>query len=194
MVDYIKGEIAEISPAHVVIEANNIGYFIHISLITYSELSSAKASKLYIYEAISEDAVKYFGFLTQSERALFMLLISVSGVGANTARVILSSLSPSELQSAVLSGNVAALKSVKGIGGKTAERIIVDLRDKMLKVEIDGKAGEITLDNSVKTEAVSALVMLGFSQMPAQKAVEKVFVQNPTAKVEQMIKMALKML
>jgi len=193
MFDYIKGEIIELSPAHVVVEAGSIGYHINISLITFSELNGATSAKLFIYEAIREDAHLLFGFLTKEERALFLLLISVSGVGANTARVILSSLSPAELQSAIISGNVSVLKSVKGIGGKTAERIIVDLKDKVMKVEVSDKSG-VVIDNLIKNEAVAALVMLGFAQMPAQKAVSKVLEINPALKIEQVIKQALKLL
>ena len=193
MIDYIKGEIVELSPAHVVVEAENIGYHINISLITFSELNGATNAKLYIYEAIREDAHLLFGFLTKDERALFLLLISVSGVGANTARVILSSLSPSELQIAIISGNTSVLKSVKGIGGKTAERIIVDLKDKVAKVEISGK-GTAAIDNTMINETTAALVMLGFSQSAAQKAVSKVLEINPSLKIEQVIKQALKLL
>ena len=193
MFDYIKGEIVELSPAHAVVEAGNIGYHINISLITFSELNGATNAKLYIYEAIREDAHLLLGFLTKDERALFLLLISVSGVGANTARVILSSLSPAELQSAILSGNISTLKSVKGIGGKTAERIIVDLKDKVAKVEISGK-GAVGIDNMLSNEATAALVMLGFTQSAAQKAVSKVIEINPSLKIEQVIKQALKLL
>ena len=193
MIDYIRGEIVELSPAHAVVEAGNIGYHINISLITFSELNGATSAKLFVYEAIREDAHLLFGFLTKEERALFLLLISVSGVGANTARVILSSLSPAELQSAIISGNISVLKSVKGIGGKTAERIIVDLKDKVMKVEVSDKSSAV-IDVSVKNEAVAALVMLGFAQMQAQKAVSKVMEINPTLKIEQIIKQALKLL
>ncbi|MDR1544663.1 MAG: Holliday junction branch migration protein RuvA [Prevotellaceae bacterium] len=193
MIDYIKGQIVELSPAHAVLEAGEIGYHVNISLITFSELNGQTTAKLYIYEAISEEAHRLFGFLTKDEKALFLLLISVSGVGANTARIILSSLSPAELQNAIISGNVGVLKSVKGIGGKTAERIIVDLKDKVAKVEVSDKQG-VPLNNSVKNEAVAALVMLGFAQMPAQKAVNKVYEINSALKVEQIIKQSLKML
>jgi Holliday junction DNA helicase RuvA len=193
MIDYLKGDIVELSPAHTVIEVNGIGYSVQISLITYSELTKAGISKLYIYEAIREDAITLYGFMSPQERALFLLLISVSGVGVNTARVILSSLSSAELQGAILSGNVNVLKSVKGIGGKTAERIIIDLRDKVSRIEVSDSKGAI-LDNSLKTEAVSALVMLGFAQMPAQKAVNRVLEKDMNLKVEQVIKLALKLL
>ncbi|KGN81319.1 ATP-dependent DNA helicase RuvA [Porphyromonadaceae bacterium COT-184 OH4590] len=193
MIDYIKGEIVELSPAHIVLEAANIGYLLNISLGTYSELNGKTIAKLYVYEAIREDAHTLFGFLNKEERDLFLLLISVSGVGANTARVILSSLAPNELQNAILTGNVSLLKSVKGIGAKTAERIIVDLKDKVAKVEISSKDISIA-DNILSDEAVAALVMLGFAQAPAQKAVRNVIEINPQLKIEEIIKQALKLL
>lgn len=193
MIDYIKGEIVELSPAHIVLEAANIGYLLNISLGTYSELNGKTIAKLYVYEAIREDAHTLFGFLNKEERDLFLLLISVSGVGANTARVILSSLAPNELQNAILTGNVSLLKSVKGIGAKTAERIIVDLKDKVAKVEISSKDISIA-DNILSDEAVAALVMLGFAQVPAQKAVRNVIEINPQLKIEEIIKQALKLL
>lgn len=193
MIDYIKGEIVELSPAHIVVEAANIGYLLNISLGTYSELNGKTNTKLYVYEAIREDAHTLFGFLNKEERDLFLLLISVSGVGANTARVILSSLAPNELQNAILTGNVSLLKGVKGIGVKTAERIIVDLKDKVAKVEISSKNVPIA-DNILSDEAVAALVMLGFAQVPAQKAVRKIIEINPQLKIEQIIKQALKLL
>lgn len=193
MIDYIKGEIVELSPAHIVLEAANIGYLLNISLGTYSELNGKTIAKLYVYEAIREDAHTLFGFLNKEERDLFLLLISVSGVGANTARVILSSLAPNELQNAILTGNVSLLKSVKGIGAKTAERIIVDLKDKVAKVEISSKDISIA-DNILSDEAVAALVMLGFGQVPAQKAVRNVIEINPQLKIEEIIKQALKLL
>lgn len=193
MIDYIKGEIVELSPAHIVLEAANIGYLLNISLGTYSELNGKTIAKLYVYEAIREDAHTLFGFLNKEERDLFLLLISVSGVGANTARVILSSLAPNELQNAILTGNVSLLKSVKGIGAKTAERIIVDLKDKVAKVEISSKDISIA-DNILSDEAVAALVMLGFAQVPAQKVVRNVIEINPQLKIEEIIKQALKLL
>ncbi|MDR0874249.1 MAG: Holliday junction branch migration protein RuvA [Prevotellaceae bacterium] len=193
MIDYIKGEIAEISPAHVTLDCENIGYFINISLNTYTALADKKSCKIYIHEAIREDAYVLYGFLDKSERQLFLHLISVSGVGANTARMILSSLSVAELEDVIVSGNVGFLKSVKGIGGKTAERIIVDLRDKVGRTsEIDSLTSK--RDSSTKTEAVSALMMLGFQQSAANKVVTKLVNENPTLAVELIIKQALKML
>lgn len=193
MIDYIKGEIIELSPAHAVLEAGGIGYHINIALSTYSELNSKSNTKLYVYEAIREDAHILFGFMTKEERSLFLLLISVSGVGANTARMILSSIMANELQNAIITGNVSILKSIKGIGAKTAERIIVDLKDKVLKVEFSAQ-GISAASTSISEEAVAALVMLGFTQAMAQKAVKKVMESDPQQKIEQIVKQALKLL
>lgn len=193
MIDYIKGEIIELSPAHAVLEAGGIGYHINIALSTYSELNSKSNTKLYVYEAIREDAHILFGFMTKEERSLFLLLISVSGVGANTARMILSSIMANELQNAIITGNVSILKSIKGIGAKTAERIIVDLKDKVLKVEFSAQ-GISAASTSISEEAVAALVMLGFTQAMAQKAVKKVMDSDPQQKIEQIVKQALKLL
>ena len=196
MIDYIKGDLTELNPAYAVIETTGIGYCIHISLPTYSALQQQKTAKLFIYESIREDAHVLFGFLTQTERQLFLLLISVSGIGANTARMILSSYSAQEIQDMIASGNVAALNSIKGIGTKTAQRIIVDLKDKIIKV---AGISEQTLINApmnslMKDEAVSALVMLGFSSAMSQKAVNKIQNEQPDIQVEQLIKLALKMM
>jgi Holliday junction DNA helicase RuvA len=191
MIEYIKGEIAELSPAHATLEVAGIGYFINISLSTYSQLQGKTATKLFIHEAIREDAFVLYGFLTQSDRELFLHLLSVSGVGANTARMIMSSLNAAELQEIIMTGNVSALKAVKGIGQKTAERIIVDLKDKIGKVEVEN-ASLFAKDNSIKTEAVAALVMLGFNQQASAKAIEKILQENPAISIEQLIKLALK--
>ena len=193
MIDYIKGEIIELSPAHAVLEAGGIGYHINIALSTYSELNGKSNTKLYVYEAIREDAHILFGFMTKEERSLFLLLISVSGVGANTARMILSSIMANELQNAIITGNVSILKCIKGIGAKTAERIIVDLKDKVLKVEFSAQ-GISAANTSISEEAVAALVMLGFTQAMAQKAVKKVMESDPQQKIEQIVKQALKLL
>lgn len=193
MIDYIKGKIVELSPAHAVVEVSDIGYHVNISLATYSELNGKDNAKIYVYEAIREDSHTLFGFFGRQERQLFLLLISVSGVGANTARVILSSIAIDDLQSAIQTGNAAILKSVKGIGSKTAERIIVDLKDKVSKIEIS-TVDKPVVDNVLTDEAVAALVMLGFSQMPAQKAVRKVIKINPQLTIEQVIKQSLKLL
>ncbi len=193
MIDYIKGKIVELSPAHAVVEVSDIGYHVNISLATYSELNGKDNAKIYVYEAIREDSHTLFGFFGRQERQLFLLLISVSGVGANTARVILSSIAIDDLQSAIQTGNAAILKSVKGIGSKTAERIIVDLKDKVSKIEIS-TVDKPVVYNVLTDEAVAALVMLGFSQMPAQKAVRKVIEINPQLTIEQVIKQSLKLL
>lgn len=193
MIDYIKGKIVELSPAYAVVEVSDIGYHVNISLATYSELNGKDNAKIYVYEAIREDSHTLFGFFGRQERQLFLLLISVSGVGANTARVILSSIAIDDLQSAIQTGNAAILKSVKGIGSKTAERIIVDLKDKVSKIEIS-TVDKPVVDNVLADEAVAALVMLGFSQMPAQKAVRKVIEINPQLTIEQVIKQSLKLL
>ena len=193
MIEYITGKISELTPASAVIECNGIGYFLNISLTTYSALSQNTATKLFVYESIREDAHVLFGFISRRERDLFLLLISVSGVGPNTARMILSSLSAPELEQVIVSENVNILKSVKGIGAKTAQRIIVDLKDKI-------KPGDNTLNISmpqnqeVQDEAVAALVMLGFPQTASMKVVQKLLNESPTLKVEAIIKPALKML
>ncbi len=195
MLDYIKGEIVELNPASVVLEAGGLGYSISISLNTYSALTTSKDVKLYVHEAIREDAHQLFGFFDKKERNLFLLLISVSGVGANTARMVLSSLSTYELESIISTGNANALKTVKGIGSKTAERIIIDLKD---KVKVSGDAvsmgSGVQLSGEAAGEAVSALVMLGFNQAASQKVVGKINKESPQFTVEEIIKNALKML
>ncbi|MDR1653770.1 MAG: Holliday junction branch migration protein RuvA [Prevotellaceae bacterium] len=196
MIDYIKGNVAELTPTYAVFETGGIGYSIQISLLTYTALSAVQADKLYIYEAIREDAHTLFGFKTQKERQLFLLLISVSGIGANTARMILSSYSDEEIRQMIATGNVSALNSIKGIGAKTAQRIIVDLKDKIVKLsgiseDSQQLAGQM---NDLRSEAVAALTMLGFASAPSQKAVEKALRETSAATVEQIIKMALKML
>ena len=195
MLDFIKGEIVELNPASVVLEVGGLGYVANISLNTYSSLAEKKSVKLYVYEAIREDAHLLFGFTERRERSLFLLLISVSGVGANTARVILSSLSVAELEAVISSGNANVLKTVKGIGAKTAERIIIDLKD---KIKLSGEAvagGQTEMpSNEAASEAVSALMMLGFNQIASQKVVTKIAKDKPLSTVEEIIKMALKML
>ena len=195
MLDYIKGEIVELTPASVIIEAGGLGYIAHISLNTYSALNGLKETKLYVYEAIREDAHQLFGFIDKKERELFLLLISVSGVGANTARMVLSSLAVYELEGIISSGNASALKTVKGIGSKTAERIIIDLKDKV-KVS-EGTTTQTVLSAPISetaTEAIAALTMLGFNQMASQKVVNKIVKDNSGLTVEQIIKNALKMI
>jgi len=193
MIDYIKGDIVELGPAAATIENHGIGFFIHISLNTYSALNGQKNAKLYIYEAIREDAYQLFGFFEKKERDLFILLISVSGIGAGTARMILSSMTPNELETVIASGNADMLKTVKGIGMKTAQRVILDLKD---KIRIDTNVIEQTslLNSELAGEAVSALVMLGFPQVASQKAVAKILKDNPGYTIEEVLKIALKIL
>lgn len=193
MIDYIKGEIAELTPASVTVETYGIGYFINISLNTYTNLSGQKNAKLFIYEAIREDAHQLFGFFDKQERELFILLISVSGIGASTARMILSSMNPLELTNVIASGNSDMLKTVKGIGLKTAQRVIVDLKDK-IKVSGIQQVEMFAATNPAGEEATAALVMLGFTQQPSQKVVAKILKEKPDSTVEQIIKTALKML
>jgi Holliday junction DNA helicase RuvA len=193
MIDYIKGEIAELTPASATIETNGIGYFISISLNTYTSLSGQKNTKLFIYEAIREDAHQLFGFSEKQERELFMLLISVSGIGASTARMILSSMTVQELTTVIASGNSDMLKTVKGIGLKTAQRVIVDLKDK-IKVSGIEQIEISAIASQAGEEAVAALVMLGFPQQASQKVVSKILKDKPDNTVEQIIKTALKML
>jgi len=193
MLDYIKGEIVELTPASVVIEVGGIGYFAQISLNTYSALSGIKTCKLFVYEAIREDAHQLFGFMEKRERELFLHLISVSGVGANTARMVLSSIAVYELEGIITSGNAGALKAVKGIGNKTAERIIIDLKDKV-KISGTSTPSQTSTLGEIAQEAISALTMLGFNQQASQKVVNKIYSEKPTLSVEEIIKNALKML
>ena len=196
MIDYIQGTLVELSPTEAVIELGGIGYSVNISLQTYSALSGVKETKLYIYEAIREDAHLLYGFENKTDRKLFLLLLSVSGVGANTARIIMSSMTSSEIKSVILAGDVKALKSVKGIGAKTAERIIVDIKDKLDKLEIADTLGVGAVSKSSEEidEAVQALVMLGFGAQQAKKAVEKASEHSPNIPVGQLVKLALKMI
>ena len=198
MIEYIRGELAETTPALAVIDCNGVGYGVHISLNTYSAIQGKKSVKLYIHEAIREDAHVLFGFSTKQERELFLLLISVSGIGGNTARMILSALSPAELCNVISSGNDKLLKSVKGIGLKTAQRIIVDLKDKIAATGVETVSGSmVTLtpaNNEVYDEAIAALTMLGFAQAPSQKVVTAILKEEPDSTVEKVIKLALKRL
>ena len=198
MIEYIKGELTEITPAMAVIECNGLGYCINVSLNTYSAIQGKKEVKLYIYESIREDAYILYGFATKQERELFLLLISVSGIGGNTARMILSALTPSELCNVISSGNDKLLKTVKGIGLKTAQRIIVDLKDKISTTDIGTSTTSapisITANNEIHEEAIAALTMLGFAQAPSQKVVAAILKEEPEAAVEKVIKLALKRL
>lgn len=196
MIEYLEGPITEISPTKLVVDCGGVGYEVNITLLDYDKTEKEnKESKIrfYIHESIREDAHLLFGFREKETRDLFRLLIGVSGVGPNTARLILSSLTSTQLQNAISSGNEAPLKAVKGIGGKTAQRIIVDLKDK-----IKGAGNSFNLSTPVAGEAyndsVAALVMLGFTTQQSQKALSKIFTENPALSAEQAIKLALKML
>lgn len=199
MIDYIKGELTELTPAIAVVEAAGVGYAMNISLNTFTAIQGKKEVKLYVHEAIREDAHVLFGFTAKKEREMFLLLITVSGVGPNTARMVLSSMSPAELCNSISTGNERMIKTIKGIGLKTAQRIIVDLRDKIVTLGITqeipaGGSIEQPVNNQVKDEAVSALTMLGFSPAPSQKVVVKILQDNPAMPVELVVKMALKMI
>ena len=197
MIEYIKGELTELTPALATIEAAGIGYGLNISLNTFSAIQGKKEVKLYVYEAIREDAHLLYGFVNKRERETFLLLITVNGVGANTARMILSSLSVSELCNAISAGNARLIQNVKGIGKMTAQRIIVDLREKIVSLGIADEiptGGQMSapVNNLVKDEAVSALTMLGFAPVPSQKVVLAILQEQPDAPVETVVKLALK--
>lgn len=197
MIDYVQGKIAELNPTYAVLDVQGIGYCLNISLTTYSSLTGQTEAKLYAHEVIREDEHLLYGFLSKGEREIFRLLISVSGVGPNTARLLLSSFSAAELRQVVALGDSKKIAQVKGLGPKSAQRIVVDLKDKVLKVEMeDGPEipGLEVVDDGLRSSAVAALVMLGYSQAPAQKAVNKIVSQAPDASVEAIIKQALRML
>ena len=193
MYEYIRGNIADISPASIIIEAGGIGYFINISLNSYSQLSGKQETRLFLHQIVREDAHILYGFADVKERELFRNLISVNGVGASTAIMMLSSLSPDEIRSAVTTENVTVLKAVKGIGAKTAQRIIIDLKDKLGKLSESGHILQVA-DNTIQIEALSALVMLGFAKKDAEKVVSKILGEQPDSTVESVIKQALKRL
>ena len=203
MIEFVRGELAEITPAYAVVDVNGVGYGLNISLNTYTAIQREKQVKLYVYEAIREDAYVLFGFAKQQERKMFELLISVSGVGANTARVILSEMSLNDLVQVINSDDAKTLKGVKGIGLKTAQRIIIELKDKVLQagivdgVEAGGAAGAastaaVGINTEVKEEAVGALTMLGFQAAISNKVVIAILKAQPDLPVEQVVKLALK--
>ena len=206
MIEYIKGQLADLNPTYAVIEAAGVGYAIHIALPSYSALVGKEytETKLFITEIIREDTHDLFGFFTRGERELFLMLMTVSGIGANTARMIMSAYSASEIRQIIATGNARALSQVKGLGPKTAQRIIVDLKDKVLKVDLESQEPgaksqdalllSAAVDNEVKQEAVSALTMLGFASAASGKVADKILTANPHASVEDVIKQALKML
>ncbi len=191
MIDYITGQIVELNPTYVVVETAGIGYFINISLFTFEQIKDKKDVKLFVHQIIREDSFTLYGFSTKDERDIFRLLISVSGIGAATARLMLSSLSPDEIRMAIVQADVQLIKSVKGIGLKTAQRIIVDLKD---KVDIKQKDTVVLESSTNRDEAMEALVVLGFNRKAVEKAVNKVLKENPQASVELIIKQAFKFL
>ena len=197
MIDYIKGTVAELTPTRVILDNNGIGYRIEISLQTYEALEGKTEAKVYIYHYSRqrEDIEMYYGFATRDERELFELIISVSGVGVNSARMMLSSFSAEELREAILSEDVNRIKSVKGIGLKSAQRLILELKDKIVKGE--GSSPEVLFQatsNEAIEEATRALTMLGFTKPNVNKAIQTILKKNPSAKVEEIIKLALKMM
>ena len=202
MIEFVRGTLDELTPATAVIDCNGVGYLLNISLNTFSAIQGKKDAKLYVYEAIREDAYVLYGFATKSERELFLLLISVSGIGGNSARMILSAFTPAELCDTITTENDKVLKGVKGIGLKTAQRIIVELKDKVGNIaNTNGISTTAQADSAVNSktketreEAVSALTMLGFAPAPTSKAVNELLKENPDYTVQEVIKMALKML
>lgn len=191
MYEYIKGNITELTPSSVIVEAGGIGYFINISLTTYTRLNGRENVTVFLQQIVREDAHLLYGFADRDEREIFRLLISVNGIGANTAVMMLSSYQPEQLRDAIATENVNVLKSIKGIGAKTAQRVIIDLKDKIGKssesVQVFDKA-----DNTTREEALSALVMLGFNKRAIEKALDRIFSDNPGISVEETIKIALK--
>lgn len=202
MIEYVKGELVELSPTLAVIEAHGVGYALSISLNSYTAIQGKKETKLFVHEAISaggrDDSYTLYGFSSKQERSLYRLLITVSGVGANTARMILSSLSPAELCNVIANGDEKMLKTVKGIGLRTAQRIIVDLKDKIVQsgvaeqLHVSSALSTSTVNVEVKDEAIGALTMLGFSPAPSSKVVISILTEQPDLPVEAVIKLALK--
>ena len=202
MIEFIRGEIEDLNPTYAVVSCGGVGYMISISLNTYSALQSEKSCKLFIHEAIREDAYQLYGFLSVQEREVFRMLTTVSGVGANTARVMLSAMTASELQTSIGNKDVRSLKGIKGIGQKTAERIVVELKEKIGKLDVGsaantaGKTGNAVNSamQTVREEALQALEVLGYNKAQAAKAVDKLLTDNPDQKVETIVKAAFRML
>ncbi len=191
MITHLKGKLVEKNPTFLVVECNGVGYFVNISLHTFSKLAGEESIQIYTHLQVKEDAHTLFGFMEKSEREIFRLLISVSGIGSSIARTMLSSLSPTQVRDAIATEDVATIQSVKGIGVKTAQRVILDLKDKVLKIyDIDEVS--TSQNNTNKEEALSALEVLGFVRKQAEKTVDKVVGQDPTLSVENIIKLALK--
>ena len=191
MITHIQGKLVEKTPTHVIIDCSGIGYFVNISLHTFSQIPDQEAIKVFTHLQVKEDSHTLYGFISSSEREIFRLLISVSGIGANTARTMLSSLTPKQIREGIAVGDVALIQSVKGIGLKTAQRVIIDLKDKILKIyDIDKTS--LTQNNTNKDEALSALEVLGFMKKQSERVVDKIVKETPDASVEFIIKEALK--
>jgi Holliday junction DNA helicase RuvA len=193
MFEYIKGTITELTPTYLVLECSGVGYMVHVSVNTYAQLKVNTIEKIYLHQVVREDAHLLYGFKEPDEREMFRMLISVSGIGANTARMILSGLNTSEVASAIASGNIKLLQGIKGIGSKTAQRMVVDLKDKVAKLQF---ASEIVSPqhNTARVEALSALVMLGFAKAPVEKVLDQLCKEHNELSVEDLIKKALKLL
>ena len=191
MITHLKGKLVEKNPTYVVVDCNGVGYFLNISLHTFSSLSDEENIQLYTHLQVKEDAHTLFGFANKAEREIFRLLLSVSGIGSSTARTMLSSLSPEQVKDAIAGGNVATIQAVKGIGAKTAQRVILDLKDKILKV-YDMDEVSVKSNNTTKEEALSALEVLGFARRQSEKVVDRVLSQDTSLSVENIIKLALK--
>jgi len=194
MISYIKGAITHKNPTYIIVETGGIGYHVNVSLHTYAQIEKEERIKILIHQHIKEDSNTLYGFNEEAERTLFVLLISVSGIGPNTARVILSSMTPEEVRTSILGENVAAFNRVKGIGPKTAKRIILDLKDKLMKDSGDNTVSLGGQDNTLRTEALSALVALGFNKVSVQKTLNRVLQTENFTNVEHLIKVALKQL
>ena len=198
MIEYIRGELVDLTPAYAVVETAGVGYGLNITLNTYTAIQGKKDVRLHVFESIREDAYTLYGFASKEEREMFLLLITVSGVGANTARMILSEMTPAELCGGISQGNEKLLKTEKGIGLRTAQRIIVDLKDKIAALgmaeELPAQTGQaaVQVDKEVKDEAVGALTMLGFAPAPSAKVVIAILKEQPGLPVEQVVKLALK--
>ncbi|MCB0484639.1 MAG: Holliday junction branch migration protein RuvA [Flavobacteriaceae bacterium] len=191
MITHLRGKLVEKNPTYVVIECNGVGYFIHISLNTYSKITDSEAIKLYTYLSVKEDSHTLYGFMDALEREVFKLLISVSGIGTATARTMLSSMTPEQVQQAIASEDVATIQSVKGIGVKTAQRVIIELKDKIVKTyQISEDSAHS--NNTIKEEALSALEVLGFARKQVDKLVQKIIQESPEITLENIIKQALK--
>ncbi|ADV49370.1 Holliday junction branch migration protein RuvA [Cellulophaga sp. E16_2] len=191
MIHHLKGKLVEKNPTHVVIECGGVGYFVNISLHTFSKITDAENIQLFTHLQVKEDSHTLFGFSEKSEREIFRLLVSVSGIGASIARTMLSSMSPMQIRDAIATANVSAIQSIKGIGAKTAQRVILDLKDKILKIYDIDEVSSIS-NNTNKDEALSALEVLGFIRKQSEKIVDKVLAQDASLSVEDIIKLSLK--